>query len=868
MCIAYTRSPLPMSILAHIVSVENDTPSLEALESSIPTEATIIGACSNLVSIDSQTEKVRFVHFSVQEFLTSDRLQRTFSPWGELQASNDKGKEKMQSTFHIGHELAHRELARMFITMLSFLNRRSLEAYNKYGDGFQKLLLATLGNWPFHISAANLNNSTLSENDPLVPLVSSFFEINPPMFAKAYWDAYFSFSPSVLALMFNLPRGQQHHPTRLSNGKIFDKDQLKDLYLIKYGASIISDDRFAIHYATSVLDSVSAIQRLYTAGYRLDYFYEDDPVHIFKERGLGTHRMIIDSELPSRYNITPLYSSRSEEVAKFLLDNGASIEPHLMHGKIVDPLKFFAGEGNSKVTQLLLDRIVNLHVTRCTDAFVSAVETDRCDIEIVKLLLDKGADVNAESGRKALPAAVYHGRLEVVQLLLDRGADVNAQGGLYGNALQAAAYWGKLGIVQLLLDKGADVNTQGGRYGNALQAAIYQGELEVAQLLLDRGADVNAQGGEHGNALHAAAYRGKLEIAQLLLDKGADVNAQGGEYGNALQAAVYQGELEIVQLLLDKGADVNAQGGEYGNALQAAVYLDRVKVVQLLLDRGADVNTRGGMYGNALQAAVYLDRVKVVQLLLDRGADVNARGGKYGNALQAAAYRSKLEIVQLLLDKGADVNAQGGEYGNALQAAACFGELEIAQLLLDKGVDVNAQGGEYGNALQAAACSGKLELVQLLLDKGADVNAQGGEYGNALQTAAYRGKLEIAQLLLDKGADVNAQGGEYGNALQAVVYQGELEIVQLLLDKGVDVHTQGGKYGNALQAALVSCINNAWLQEKLFRVVELLLDHGADPTSSGVSIALEGLQDKNPVLFAKLMELVKSKLVEGEVLSD
>jgi ankyrin repeat protein len=58
-----------------------------------------------------------------------------------------------------------------------------------------------------------------------------------------------------------------------------------------------------------------------------------------------------------------------------------------------------------------------------------------------------------------------------VKLLLDRGADVNIQGGPFGNALQAAAYYGSQEIVKLLLDRGADVNIQGGAYGNALQAA-------------------------------------------------------------------------------------------------------------------------------------------------------------------------------------------------------------------------------------------------------------------------------------------------------------------------------------------------------------------------------------------------------------
>ena len=46
----------------------------------------------------------------------------------------------------------------------------------------------------------------------------------------------------------------------------------------------------------------------------------------------------------------------------------------------------------------------------------------------------------------------------MVQLLLEKGADVNAQGGYYGNALQAASYEGNEKVVQLLLKKGADVN--------------------------------------------------------------------------------------------------------------------------------------------------------------------------------------------------------------------------------------------------------------------------------------------------------------------------------------------------------------------------------------------------------------------------
>jgi hypothetical protein len=174
------------------------------------------------------------------------------------------------------------------------------------------------------------------------------------------------------------------------------------------------------------------------------------------------------------------------------------------------------------------------------------------------------------SGTTALQWACERGHLDVVQLLLEKGADVNAQGGECGNALQAAAQGGHLEIVQLLLEKGADVNTQGRHYGNAFYAAARGGHLKIVQLLLEKGADVNVQGGRYSNALQAAAQGRHLKIVQLLLEKGADVNAQGGEYGNALLAAAGGGHLKIVQLLLKKGADDNAYGGRYGHALQGA----------------------------------------------------------------------------------------------------------------------------------------------------------------------------------------------------------------------------------------------------------------------------------------------------------
>lgn len=96
--------------------------------------------------------------------------------------------------------------------------------------------------------------------------------------------------------------------------------------------------------------------------------------------------------------------------------------------------------------------------------------------------IDKGRQVRQRS-----PGRLIGRHQETVIMLLDKGADVNAQGGDYGNALQAASYGGHREIGTLLSDKGADVNAQGGLYGNAPQAASQRGYQKTVELLQRNG---------------------------------------------------------------------------------------------------------------------------------------------------------------------------------------------------------------------------------------------------------------------------------------------------------------------------------------------------------------------------------------------
>jgi ankyrin repeat protein len=118
------------------------------------------------------------------------------------------------------------------------------------------------------------------------------------------------------------------------------------------------------------------------------------------------------------------------------------------------------------------------------------------NLELVKLLIDNGADVNHPAAwtimRTPLQMACETGNLEIIQVLFEHGAWINAPPAVErgGTALQLAAIKGYGGIVELLLSLGADVNAApspvNGR--TALEGAAEHGRLDTVKLLLLSGA--------------------------------------------------------------------------------------------------------------------------------------------------------------------------------------------------------------------------------------------------------------------------------------------------------------------------------------------------------------------------------------------
>ena len=93
-------------------------------------------------------------------------------------------------------------------------------------------------------------------------------------------------------------------------------------------------------------------------------------------------------------------------------------------------------------------------------------------------------------------------------------------------------------VVRFLLDKGADVNAQGGQYGNALYAASREGHEEIAQQLLDRGAHIEAQGGQYGDARLSASERDPtLLVSRTTGERQPSFDVQAGTLNDLLKQA-------------------------------------------------------------------------------------------------------------------------------------------------------------------------------------------------------------------------------------------------------------------------------------------------------------------------------------------
>ena len=317
------------------------------------------------------------------------------------------------------------------------------------------------------------------------------------------------------------------------------------------------------------------------------------------------------------------------------------------------------------VERMLNDGVdVNLRAYNSGDCPLHSAASSAKNFAVVKLLLDRGADVNTKDRIRMRPlhiACKEGGDIRVTRLLLDSGAYVDAVSD-YGTALRLACEAGREDVVQLLLGRGAEVNLGDSKYGLMafpLPNACKRRHFTIVQHLINHGADINVVDSIDGTALIAACSASDEAIVRLLLQKGVDIDAAGGRDGaTALIMACKRGHESIVRLLLESEAE--ASKVVFCKPLNAALTPLHVAawngsggIALLLINHGVDVNTQDDKIGTPLILAAYEGNYSMVEFLLNKGADVLATCDYFVNALVAAAQGKHKRTLQLLLSHGA-----------------------------------------------------------------------------------------------------------------------------------------------------------------------------------------------------------------------
>ncbi len=236
-----------------------------------------------------------------------------------------------------------------------------------------------------------------------------------------------------------------------------------------------------------------------------------------------------------------------------------------------------------------------------------------------------------ENFRQETPSNI----VEIARLLLDAGAEVDAEADVYGGGattfgLTMTSAHPRLAGVQndladLLLERGARIGP------GSVRSCLMNGCPEAAEYLARRGVPLD---------LEEAAGIGRLDLVERPFDEGRSLAdpAWREEVGRALMMAIWYERRDVVAFLLDRGFDPAwkvRDDGESRTALHLASYEGRVAIVELLLQREAPVNVTDDFYGTtplvwALHAWLVEERKdeasyrSVVRMLAQAGAVVKA----------------------------------------------------------------------------------------------------------------------------------------------------------------------------------------------------------------------------------------------------
>ncbi|KAI0280250.1 hypothetical protein BC826DRAFT_1112292 [Russula brevipes] len=416
-CLVAARRPLRVEELAEVFAIEFDTDTgLNLRENWRPEnpEEAVLSACSTLIAVieDDGSKIVQFSHFSVKEFLTSDRLRT--SEFGNIRH------------YFVPLDAARSILARACITVLLQLDEKvDKERLSKFPLAFY-----AADHWVDH---AKIREVALQFRDAMEQL---FDPRKPYLAAWACWIRDVD-QGWVGKSIDDLP---EHPPQPMRTAL--------------YYAALCGLCDVAEHLIVARAEDTNAK----CGGH-------GSPLHAAVYMGhLDTARVLLnhgaDVNLEDEDGTTPLvlaYRDRNLEAMGLLLEHGAN--PDAQYDGCGSISHDAVSGGNTEVMELLLQHKADVHIRGTDeDKWTLLHWVFGLNAKLVQILLDHGADINAQDAHHKTPLyrAAEKGRLNFVRVLLGHGADVHVRGEGDQTPFQVAQSRGHMEVAQLLLAHGAE----------------------------------------------------------------------------------------------------------------------------------------------------------------------------------------------------------------------------------------------------------------------------------------------------------------------------------------------------------------------------------------------------------------------------
>ncbi|KAI5459592.1 hypothetical protein BGZ63DRAFT_360315 [Mariannaea sp. PMI_226] len=524
--ITFARRELTILELQHALAVKPERHELD--NGDLPHARDMVSICAGLVTVDEESDVIRLVHYTTQEY-----LQWTQNRWFQ-------NPDSLITT--------------TCITYLSFTVFES--GFCKTDHEFEERLKL----YPFYKYAA----CNWAHHAP---------KLEAPSQVINFLRSHTKVEASTQAFMV----AEDHKFTDYS--QIFPK-KMMGLHLAGYfGVIKAVDELLRLEQSPDLEDTYG----------RTPLWYAAQHGHVAVVKTLQEAGADINTASTNEWGErTALYVAAESghlEMAETLLAAGADIDAVSTTLEKRTALVVAIERGRLEIVDKLLAAGANVNAGNDGIFGLTALHAaaEQGYLELVEQLLEAGADVNAVSdhltaSQTALEAAARRGHLAIVEKLLAAGADVHAYSDrlMAGEtALQAAARGGHLEIIEKLLEAGANIDFVSSHLlgRTALQAAACRGNLNVVEELLAAGADVNdaARLYEGQTPLEAAARGGNLDVVDKLLVAGAKINDYAGQV--ALKAAAEGEHIEVIEKLWKVGANIDAAvttGGGQAE-LQAAI---------------------------------------------------------------------------------------------------------------------------------------------------------------------------------------------------------------------------------------------------------------------------------------------------------